>query len=295
MRRLIILSAVCLLAINSAPAQAQSGQVGVLTKIRGLKVAPPCPPSREADNSRKALQIVRGSDTLTVTALQLDQAEVPVQMLDQIVVPRSSDARLLIRSGDASGLFVLAPDFGRCGEKAGRDDYPGSHSDAAKYGIYKIGTRRDSGSGKVGLQLSVDVGAITAEWAHGLVFVYALAKPLVVNGTEFAVLVDSSAGRAFLYVRSGRVQFEGIPELVATQRQLFTWKQDSIPRLVVPLPAKIEKEFLFHAKELWQGTPVGVKIGGVVLGGAVAIALLLPRPSPKPGLRNRTVVVGLPL
>jgi hypothetical protein len=290
----LIISVVCWLAIQPAQGQAQSAQVGSLTKIRGLQAAPPCPPFREADDPRKALQIVRGTDTLTVTASQLDQAEVPVQMLDKIVVPRSSDARLLINSGEASGLFVLAPDFGRCGEKAGRDDYPGSRSEAAKYGVYKIGTRRDSVSGKVGLQLSVDVGAVTAKWAHGLVFVFALAKPVVVNGTEFAVLVDSSAGRAFLYVRSGRVRFEGIPELIATQRQLFTWTQDGAPRLVVPLPAKIEKEYLFHAKEIWGGTPPALKIGGVVLG-ALAVVAIWPRPGPKPGLRNRTVVVGLPL
>jgi hypothetical protein len=291
--RAVVMSAVCLLGMHRTVAAAQVGQIGVLTKIRGVH-EPPCPPSRAAGTPQPALRIARGNAALSVTATQVESGNFPIQMLDSIVVPRSLDARLLVRSGYGSGLFVLTPDFGRC-LRWDRDTYPAGGPDTATHASYRIGTHRDAITGHEALELFVDVGAVTVEWSKGLLYVYALTQHIQVTGTEFAVRVDSSFSSAFIYVKDGSVKFEGFPGLVASGEQLFWWTPGGVPQRVSSPPSGLQDDHFFHAHEVWRGNPPVIKYAAIGAG-VVAAAIVVARNCCKrSNRRNGTIVVGLPL
>jgi hypothetical protein len=291
--RAVVISTVCMLGMHRTVAAAQIGQIGVLTKIRGVH-EPPCPASRAAGTPQPALRIFRANAATSVTATQLEGGNFPIQVLDSIVVPRSLDARLLVRSGYGNGLFVLTPDFGRC-LRWNRDTIPGGGAETATHASYRIGTHRDTATGHEALELIVDVGAVTVEWSKGLLYVYALTQRIQVTGTEFTVRVDSSFASAFIYVKDGSVKFEGFPGLVASGEQLFWWTPGGVPQRVSSPPSGLEGDYSFHAREVWRGNPHMLRktaIGVGVVAAAIVVARNCCRPSNR---RNGTIVVGLPL
>lgn len=302
--RVLALTLACFVQPHES-ARAQRSNIGFVTEIRRLDANPPCPPSRRIGNPQKPVLILRGRDSIPVRP---PEANVPsrtaVLLSDQVIVHRSSDARLLIQTDYANGLLVLSPDFGRCGEGKGRDDYTAVLKGAAQQAVYQFETGVDSVSGKPKLILSLDYGAVTAQWADGLLYVHALDLPVRVKGTEFGVLVDSAVPRAYLYVKTGQVEFANIPNLVVTENQLFTWTRGGIPQMVSPLPPGFEREFVFHATEIWKPPKLSwwhripgpaKAVGGI---GVVVAAFILrpdPDPTPAPVSRRRTIIVGLPL
>jgi hypothetical protein len=291
MRRLV-LTVVCFLAIPCASVWAQT-RVGIVTEIKGVKVLPPCPPEPDTGPPENAVLITHRDKTVSFgPTAGSRQDTMRVLLHDSIHVKRSSDARLLIDSRYGSGVFVLTPDFGRCKERRGRDVKAGIVDDGATRGIYRI----DSVTGNKGVMVSVLLGALTVDWAKGSLWVWALGQPMQVNGTQFAVAVDSTLPRAYLYVKAGRVEFEAVPGLAATSQQMYTWTPDSLPRLISPLPAQVERDFLFHAKDIWIRVPTELKVGGGIVASLGVVYLLTHRdPTPNPGPGNGTITVRLPL
>jgi len=242
-----------------------------------------------------ALRIIRGNAAISVTALQVENANVAVQMSDSMVISGSSDARLLVRSDYGRGLFVLTPDFGRC-STWDRDVYLGGSLDTATHASYKVGTHRDSVTGKDGLELSIGLGAVAVEWSKGLLYVYALTKHIRVTGTEFVVRVDSSFSKAFIYVKNGSVEFEENRGLVGTEQQMLMWTPDGVPQRVFPSPSGLQEDYFFHASEVWKGNPHVIRNTAIGVGAAATVVVIL-RICCNGGSnrRNGTVVVGLPL
>lgn len=292
MRRLVV-SLVALLAIDGGRAAAQAATVGVLTKMRGLRAAPPCPASRAVVRPEPALRIVRAQAAIGVTASQLDNSKVPVQLLDSIVVPRNSDARLMVESDFGRGLFVLTPDFGLC-MSSERDVYPGGGPDTTSHASYKIGTHRDPATGRDALELAVRTGAATVEWSKGLLYVYALTKHIQVTGTEFVVRVDSSFSSAFIYVKNGTVRFEEFPGIEASTNQLLWWTPTSMPELLTPQPSGLRQDYSFHARDVWKSPHLTRNIA-LGVGGTAALIVVVRKCCRGSNRRRGTIVVGLPL
>lgn len=294
----VVVLLICVLLSESARAGAQNPQapqVGVFSKIRGLHAAPPCPAARAVVRPEPAVRIVRGNSVIGATASQVETRNVPVEILDSIEVPRSSDARLLVRSPLGRGLFVLTPDFGRCFIRSERDTFPGGGPDNSTHASYKIDTIRDSASRQKALELVVNLGAVTVEWSKGLLYVYALTKHIRVTGTEFAVRVDSSSSTAFVYVKNGSVRFEESPNVVVSAGELYWWSAGGAPQRVTDPPSGLLDDYYFHARELWRSTHLVRNIAAV--GSAAALILVVRNNCCDGGSRRRsgTVIVGLPL
>lgn len=205
-----------LVGAAALPAQGV-GSVGEIV-VLGQAQAQQCPlPARRADPARPSDVRILGGDGMlrTVQPGQRDS----VRLNDQLFVARQTDVRLLIASNEYGlGTFTLAPKL-LCTVR-------GAYRGFLQYGLvdtasYSIGRSADGG-----LVLGVIAGGAIVRWIRDdarprPLTVIAGGRPVVVEGTEFAVAGDAAASRALVYMTEGSVRFPEVPGVTATAGQLY--------------------------------------------------------------------------
>jgi hypothetical protein len=133
--------------------------------------------------------------------------------------------------------------------------------------------------------------------------VYAPGGPVLVKGTELALIVDPAQRASVLYVREGVVRLERYPGLQLPAGQVFRLREGSPPDELSDeaLRMELEQQFAFHSSTIWEGTrkPLWKQkkfyaISGVAAA-AVGVAVWQHGRSEAQPRRPGTVLVHIPL
>jgi hypothetical protein len=146
----------------------------------------------------------------------------------------------------------------------------------------------------------VNNGAAIVNWASGQLSVFALGEEIRDSNTVFAVVVDSAAGRAAVYVFDGVVTMSA-GRIRATRNESLTFSTGAAPRLQ-PTPTSVAAEIQYHSAVAWRPPRRSAGRWKVWAGGAVALtatvvaiqAMTGDEDSPTPPKKG-TVTFRLPL
>ena len=260
-----VVSATCaLICTASVEAQAQSQRVGYIDEVTGIKSVGACASGHASAASRDSIAIVRqGRESL---AWPKDTAI----LLDRIRVGRFSDVRFHVdQPRFGAGTFYFTPELGRCAGIRGIESATGR-------GSYRISSQREIVSGRPvdRLILSIDNGGAVVEWTTGRLSVIALGREIRDSGTVFAVMVDSAADRALLYVQEGLVSIAGAQAVRATSGRAFSFSRTGSIDPAAPTD-QLVTDATYQSKAVWTQTqpPSGFpwRTVGVVGGGAALV------------------------
>ena len=260
-------AAVCaLVGAGWATAVSQSPRVGFVDAVTGLASSDTCATWRPGVASRDSIAIVRQGRESPVWPR--DSAI----LLDRLRVGRYSDVRFHVdQARFGAGTFFFTPDLGRCAGIRGIQSTTGR-------GSYRISSRKDVVRGRPvdRLVLSIDNGAAIVEWSSGPLSVIALGREILDTGTVFAVIVDSAAGRAFLYVHEGLVGVAGAPAVRATAGRAFAFGRTGQFDPVTP-SSQLVGDVTYQSRVVWTQPPNVPVHGGFpwrtvgVVGGSAAL------------------------
>lgn len=223
-------------------AAAQSARVGHIDEVAGIASSGTCASWRPSGVTRDSIAIVRQGREWP--AWPQDTAI----LLDRVRVGRFSDVRFRVdQSRFGSGTFYFTPELGRCAGIRGIESATGR-------GSYRISSQRETVRGRPveRLILSIDNGGAIVEWTSGLLSVFALGREIRDSGTVFAVIVDSAAGRALLYVRDGLVTVAGAQ--AAGAGSAFSFGRAGSLAPVTP-SEQLLADATYQSKVVWTARP----------------------------------------
>jgi ferric-dicitrate binding protein FerR (iron transport regulator) len=187
-------------------------------------------------------------------------------------------------------------------------------SDTSDTGAYDVSV--EAGSPAVGpgagrpnlLVLTVETGAALIQWTSAdtarPLKVYAPGGPVLVKGTELAIIVDSARKASLVYVREGVVRLERHPDVRLQPGQVFRIGETEPPADVSDetLRSEFEREFTFHSSTVWKASRLPLwkrKSFYAVAGAAVVGGVVVWRnnngdgkPAPR---RSGAITVHIPL
>lgn len=272
--RITAVSAALVLAMIALATQgrAQSQRVGHINDVRALAPTAGCRRAAPDTGSRDSLALIRRG----VTRLAWPQDSAILQ--DRLLVRRSTVVRFRVDAARfGTGTFYFAPELGRCREAASALQVQGIRPAAGAAGSYFLnGVRTGTGrQARDRLQLTVNNGGVVVEWTSGLLSVFALGQEIRDSGTVFAVIVDSAAQRAVVYVREGVVTMAA-GSIRAGEGEAITFGSGTPPRLT-QLQNVLFSEARYHEAVVWAASvprappsrfPWKVVGGAGALGGA---------------------------
>jgi len=276
-------------------ARAQSQRIGFLDGVRGVALQADCNRDYALKSPRGSIRLVRRNVELPVTPVDTAVVE------DRLRVRRYTDLRFRVDARRfGAGTFFLSPEFGRCTQAATGLRAVGVELIVGE-GSYELTSRTERlPRGQVErLVLSIENGAATVEWAHGLLSVIALGREIRDSGTVFTVLVDSARNRALLYVRAGTVTMAGATAMRATEGRAFVFGRTGPPQPVA-LSTAVLSDVTYHYSTVWAqrykpGFPKWRVLGGTALGGAAAYVIWRSTRPSTSGPFDGTVIVTPPL
>jgi len=219
---------------------AQTQRVGYIDEVTGLASNGACTSWHVSGVARDSIAIVRqGRES---PAWPRDSAI----LLDRLRVGRFSDLRFRVdQPRFGAGTFYFTPELGRCAGIRGIESPTG-------HGSYRLSSRREMVRGQPmeRLVLSVDNGGAIVEWTSGRLSVIALGREIRDSGTVFAVVVDSAAGRALLYVSEGLVSIAGAQAVRATAGRAFAFGRTGTPEPVTP-SQQLVGDATYQSRVVW--------------------------------------------
>jgi hypothetical protein len=242
---------------------AQTQRVGYVDEVTGLASDGACTSWRGSGAARDSIAIVR--EGREWPAWPKDSAV----LLDRFRVGRFSDLRFRVdQPRFGAGTFYFTPELGRCAGIRGIESPTG-------HGSYRLSSRREMVRGQPmeRLVLSVDNGGAIVEWTSGRLSVIALGREIRDSGTVFAVVVDSAAGRALLYVSEGLVSIAGAQAVRAAAGRAFAFGRTGSPEPFTP-SEQLVGDATYQSRVVWtqvaRGSGFPWRTVGVV-GGSAAI------------------------